>query len=117
MKRDARRVTGGERVYKSIIAGLDEAVEHAKGNPVKVRTRKVGVKPIPHFHGKKIREIRNNLNLSQRTFSHVMGVSVKTVEAWETGTNEPNGTAQRVLGMLEKDNKLFEKYEIIACSV
>jgi putative transcriptional regulator len=40
-------------------------------------------------------------------------VSKKTVEAWESGRNEPQGPAQRILMLLEKDNKFLEKYELI----
>jgi len=35
-----------------------------------------------------------------------MGVSVKTVEAWESGRNHPNGTACRMLALTRKDPDL-----------
>jgi DNA-binding transcriptional regulator YiaG len=35
------------------------------------------------------------------------------VEAWESGRNEPQGPAQRILMLLEMDNKFLENYELI----
>jgi len=43
-----------------------------------------------------------------------MGVSIKTVEAWEAGTNHPSGSASRLLHMMELDNELTEKYPFIS---
>jgi len=44
--------------------------------------------------------------MTQVLFANYMGVSLKTVEAWEKGTNRPTGTACRLISMLE--NKTFE---------
>jgi putative transcriptional regulator len=52
--------------------------------------------------------------MTQRLFAEALGVSVKTVEAWETGTNSPSGVANRMLGLLMQDNTLLEKYSIVA---
>jgi putative transcriptional regulator len=60
-----------------------------------------------------IKRIRNNLNLSQSLFSELLGVSVKTVEAWEAGRNVPVGPAQRMLGLLEKKPELLNEYMLI----
>ena len=51
--------------------------------------------------------------MTQRTFAMVMGVSNKTVEAWENGTNKPAGTARRMMGILMADHMVPEKYSII----
>ena len=39
--------------------------------------------------------------MSQRLFASYLGVSVKTVEAWENGTNHPSGSAKRLISLLE----------------
>ena len=44
----------------------------------------------------------------------VKGVSVKTVEAWEAGTNKPIGAARRFLSVLKADPKLLVKNNIIS---
>ncbi|MCP4219220.1 MAG: helix-turn-helix domain-containing protein, partial [bacterium] len=53
------------------------------------------------------------LGLSQATFARVIGVSKKTVEAWESGRNDPQGPAQRILMFLEKDSSFLERYQLI----
>jgi putative transcriptional regulator len=45
-----------------------------------------------------------------------MGVSVKTVEAWEKGTNKPIGTARRMLSLLQQDDTLPLRFNIITQS-
>jgi putative transcriptional regulator len=42
-----------------------------------------------------------------------MGISEKTVEAWEKGTNKPSGLASRLLNLLEMDPKFIVKYPFV----
>ena len=100
---------------EELITALEQAVEYEKGKKVKGVTRyKIKVKPLPHYKGKSIRSIRNRLGLTQATFAFIMGVSIKTVEAWESGRNEPQGPAQRILYLLDNDNALLEKYDLVS---
>ena len=47
--------------------------------------------------------------MTQRVFANYMGVSPKTVEAWESGINHPVGPACRLLSLLEsKKEKAIE---------
>ncbi len=103
-------------VYESIMQGLNEAVEYEKGN-LSAKAVKCTVNPVPDFNSSEIKEVRTSLNMTQSTFAAVMGVSIKTVEAWEAGTNKPIGTARRMLSMLQKDNTLPMKFDIISESV
>ena len=110
MKKKYKDMTVGE----GLITALEQAVDYEKGKDVKgVRSRRISIAPLPHYKARKIKNIRNMLGLSQSTFAYVMGVSKKTVEAWESGRNEPQGPAQRMLMLLEKDNKFLEKHELI----
>ena len=110
MKKKYEDMSTGE----GLIAALEQAIDFEKDKKVEgVKTRKILVAPLPRYKGAKVRMIRNKLGFSRRIFSHIMGVSVKTVEAWESGRNEPQGPAQRVLMLLEKDDNFLEKYELI----
>ena len=51
--------------------------------------------------------------MTQRLFAEALGVSIKTVEAWESGINSPSGTASRLLELLSQDDTLFERYSIV----
>ena len=85
-------------VFQSIMTGLQEAVEYERGTLGKpVRTRTVSIASLPHYQGGHIQQIRRKVRLTQATFAQVFGVSLKTVEAWESGRNVPQGPAQRIL--------------------
>lgn len=100
-------------VYESIIQGLNEAIEYEKGN-LKANTSKLTVAPIPDILASEIKDIRLSLEMTQTVFAAVIGVSEKTVEAWEGGRSKPSGTAKRMLAMLRSDPKLPEKYNLLA---
>ncbi len=99
--------------YDDIVQGLNEAIEYKKGN-LKLRTAEVSVAPLPDIESTDVKNIRLSLDMTQVIFAAVMGVSVKTVEAWESGTNTPSGTARRMLSLLKSDPSLPEKYKILS---
>ena len=103
-----------ENVFKSIMTGLTEAVEDTKAEgSKKLKRRMVTVVPVKEYQANQVKEIRKSVNMSQKTFASYMGVSEKTVEAWEAGTNRPSGAASRILSMMEMDKELTEKYPFI----
>ena len=55
-----------------------------------------------------------SLDFSQALFAMSLGVSLKTVEAWESGKNVPSGPALRMIEMLKDDPDVLLKYNIIA---
>lgn len=99
-------------VYDSIIQGLKEAVDYENGKS-EAKSVKCTVNPVPDFSPKQIKEARLSLGMTQVTFSAVMGVSTKTVEAWESGTNKPIGSARRLLSLLTEDPAVLSRCEII----
>lgn len=102
-------------VYEGIMQGLTEALEHAEGKG-KARTALVKaktVKPLKEYRPEEIKKIRNDLGMTQVIFAGFMGVSAKTVEAWEAGRNMPDGPARRILEMVRSDPQLPEKYNIV----
>lgn len=106
MKRNSKEIT------RSIIAGLEDATLHAKGR-LKLRETVYDVSPIPNFRGKEIRLLRQNLELTQLIFARTLGVSLKTVEAWESGRNIPQGPAQRMLEILRHKPSVLKEVKIV----
>ena len=100
-------------VYDSIIKGLNEAVQYEKKELRNVKTDRIFVASPSRYRGEEIRRIRVEQHLTQQTFASVLGVSKKTVEAWEAGRNVPQGPAQRMLELMHKDRNLLQKYGII----
>ena len=101
------------KAFDSIMKGLNEAVEYEKGEKT-ARSERVTILPPPNVSASEVKELRLRLNMTQSTFAALMGVSNKTVEAWEKGTNTPAGTARRMIGMLKADISIPEKYNIIS---
>jgi len=104
------------KISQSILEGLNQALEYTKGNTQHVKKRKVTIAPLPTYHASEIKQIRNSLQLTQKIFANVLGVSVKTVEAWEAGTNLPNGPTNRFLQLLKADPNLLENHHIFTDS-
>ena len=100
-------------VGKSIIKGLDEAIKDAKSEKKILKRDSITVVPVKKYKGKEVRRIRNKIGFSQSLFANYLGVSKKTVEAWESGTNSPSGTASRLLNMMEMDDNLVNEFPFI----
>lgn len=103
-------------IYESIITGLNEAVEDAKGSEKRLKRRVVTIVPVKEYGADEVRSIRNSTGLSQRLFAGYMGVSEKTVEAWESGRNQPSGAASRILHMMEMNSELTKEFPFVEIS-
>lgn len=100
-------------VYDSIMSGLTEAVEDAQSGGKILKRRVVTIMPVKSYSAQEIRNIRSRTGMSQRLFAGYMGVSIKTVEAWEAGTNHPSGSSSRILNMMEMDENLVRDFPFV----
>lgn len=99
-------------LFEEIKAGLNEAIEYEKGN-LKANSRTLTIIPIEEFTASEIKDIRKNTGMTQALFAKYLGVSLKTVEAWEAGRNQPNGTACRMLSITKKDPQFPKRSGIV----
>lgn len=99
-------------VYESIMTGLQEAIEDSKKEKT-LRKNIVSIIPVKEYNAEEIQEIRKSTGLSQRLFAGYIGVSIKTVEAWERGINHPSGAASRILTMMEMDSDLVTRFPFV----
>lgn len=99
-------------VFDEIKTGLNEAIEYEKGN-LKANTKKLSLTPVEEFTASEIKDIRKNAGLTQVIFAKYLGVSLKTVEAWESGRNQPSGAACRMLSLTKNDPQFPRKSGII----
>ncbi|MDO4265408.1 MAG: transcriptional regulator [Eubacteriales bacterium] len=100
-------------VYNSIMAGLSEAIEDARSKEKKLNKRIVTIMPVKEYNADKIKEIRKMTGMSQLLFAGYLGVSCKTVEAWESGVNRPSGAASRILNMMELNQNLTKDFPFV----
>ena len=63
---------------------------------------------ILKYCGSDLRKMRIKLNLSQRAMAAAVGVSPRTVEAWERGVNVPGGTVRYLLYLFDKQPQLVD---------
>jgi len=101
-------------LFESIKQGLTEAIEYERGNIQNVKVDRIIISPLQIHSGDEIKKIRQQQHMTQKLFATALGVSIKTVEAWESGVNTPSGIANRMLELLSQDSGLLEKYSIVA---
>ena len=89
-------------IFDDIKIGIEQAIEYEKGN-LKAMKTVLSIAPVGVFTPEEIREIRISTGLTQVLFAKYMGVSPKTVEAWEAGRNLPEGAACRLLTLTRND--------------
>lgn len=56
-----------------------------------------------------ITRARNKVNMSQPAFAELMGVSVRTLQAWEQGKRNPSGAAKTLLRVAETHPEILRK--------
>jgi putative transcriptional regulator len=98
-------------VYESIMQGLTETVDYQKGK-IPARKTKLTIKPVTAFNTADIKRIRQKTGLSQVIFAGSLGVSPKTVEAWENGRNKPEGASRRLLEVVHDDPGFLRRFQV-----
>lgn len=98
--------------FDKIKAGLEEAIAFERG-ALPAKTTKLTIAPVEHYDADEIRSIRKSTGFTQVVFAQYMGVSVKTVEAWESGRNHPEGAACRLLSLTKNDPQLPMRIGIV----
>ena len=93
--------------FDILSAALDEAILDAKsGNKIlNSETVSIEIEPLVEYSADAIKNIRQRTGLTQALFAKWLGVSTRTVEAWEAGRNKPSGPSSRLLSLLQQ-NKL-----------
>lgn len=91
-------------VYEDIKRGLEQAIEYEKGN-LRAKSTTIEILPLETFTSQEIKAIRTGTGMTQALFAKYMGVSIKTVEAWEAGKNQPEGAARRLLALTRENPK------------
>jgi len=100
-------------IFNSLTKGLEEAIK-IESNELVARENKLTVTPVHEITNLEIKSVRESLKVTQVIFAQILGVSKKTVEAWEAGINLPNGPAKRIIGMLKEDPSILERYHIVS---
>ena len=88
----------------SLIAGLNDAIEYARGNRARGRTHIVHVPESID-----VKAIRQRLQLTQREFAQCYGFGLSAVRHWEQGRRKPEGAARMLLTIIDKAPKVVHR--------
>jgi len=86
-----------QELFDELLGSVKEAGQIVKGKRRSSRTFVVEALDV--------RNIRENLNLSQYQFAALVHVSVKTLRNWEQGIRRPGGAAAALLTAIRNDPK------------
>lgn len=99
-----------KKYFDELMTSLEDAAAFAKGDASRAKVVEVEVDdPVPEYKAADVARTRQALNLSQRALASVLGVSTRTVEAWEAGRNVPSGAARHLLFLLDGDHSLVQR--------
>ena len=89
--------------YDSIVEGLNEAIEFARGKETGARVHRIAVPTVD------VAGIRAQTGLSQSAFAKSIGVAKGTLLNWEHGRRQPTGPAQVLLAMIARRPSLVQE--------
>ena len=99
---------------QQLIESAKEAVQIERGEREPARITRytaaeAEVEPPPQYVSERIKEIREEMGLSQPVFAAALNVSTETVRAWEQGKREPDGATLRLLEVAEEHPAILLK--------
>lgn len=86
--------------FQELLGAVQAAVEHYEGRRHDLRTTLLPTPPEAMDAGG-IGRLRERIGLSQRVFAMALNVSIKTVQAWESGARVPDGGNLKLLRLGE----------------
>ena len=90
--------------FSGIKKGLEEALAYEKGKAnTATFARKQALTSV------NTAEVRASLHMTQKSFAAMLGVSGRTVEAWECGKSTPTPTAKKLIYLIQNDHSLADK--------
>lgn len=101
------------KMFDDLKEGLQDAIIEAKSKKKYLKRNTVSYTPLANYKPSDIKKVRSRVGLTQNLFAKYLGVSQKTVEAWESGTNKPSGSSNRLITMLVMDKNLIKKYPFV----
>ncbi len=88
--------------FNGLKEGLEEALGYERGS-AKAATV-IRKRSLPDVD---VKAERQALDMTQKAFADVLGVSVRTVEAWESGRSIPSPTARNLMYLISQEPKLI----------
>lgn len=95
------------KISESILRGAQEALEYSQGHKQGSKIRsKIHKVTIPSTIN--VRAIRERLHMTRLEFANHFGFSIRTLEKWEQGVRQPEGSARAYLVVINDSPKIVE---------
>lgn len=91
----------------SLQKSIRQATAAVNGDTTNITRHDVSIKSAPQYNAREIKAIRAEVNVTQRVLAHVLSVSPRTVEAWESGKSHPSRSASRLLQLIQKQPQIL----------
>ena len=87
-----------------LLQSMEQALDHSKGK-ITLRSERIELPKNPSFFSStRIKKLREKiLKVSQPVFAYILGCTPSAVKSWEQGDNRPNGSARRLMELIERD--------------
>ncbi len=90
--------------FSNLMDGLQEALAYEKGKAsAETFARK---RSLPEVD---VVKVRTSLSMTQKSFAALLGVSCRTVEAWECGKTNPTPTAKKLMFLIDNDHSIVQR--------
>ena len=100
--RDSIKKSIGETVQDLMNSGIKTSFTTKELNSLGVNIPDIQLSTI------QIKEIREQMNLSQTVFAKLLNVSPSSIRQWEQGKRQPTGATQVLLELLKKTPNLLD---------
>lgn len=87
--------------FQSLLQGVKELDEYRRGLRNDLRVTVLPTPPEP-MEAAEVQALRDRIGVSQRVFAMTLNVSVKTVQAWESGARMADGGNLRLLRLAQR---------------
>ena len=88
-------------LFNELKASLEEAVEIKAGKKTAARSTTFDVADV--------KEIREQLHVSQAEFAEALGTNINTIKSWESRRRNPTGTAAKVLSAIMRNPDIYKE--------
>ncbi len=92
-----------KKAFDKIMDGLTDALAYAEGDTKRARAHRVEVPAVD------VRAARKALGLSQDKFAAAFRISPSTLRKWEQGQRHPQGPAQVLLRVIEREPEAVKR--------
>ena len=90
--------------FSGLMDGLNDAAAYKRGRASAETIARKRSLPDVDVSG-----LRASLSMTQKAFAEVLGVSCRTVEAWESGKSTPTPTARKLMFLIQEDHTIIQR--------